>query len=83
MEYQYPYVYKVVKGQDEKGFKFFIRTDINEECVLHLKEGDVLLLELEDEEKVWFTCTTLLLIGEEFINPRHRLRMTKYGTCPP
>jgi hypothetical protein len=69
----------VVKGQDENGFKFFIRTDFNEECMFYLKEGDVLLFELEDKDKVWFTCTNLI-IAAEFIDRDYALGFTDYGS---
>jgi hypothetical protein len=79
VEYECPVVYKVVKGRDEKGFEFLIRTDINEESRHYLKEGDVLLFELEDNDNVWFTCTTLNTVSE-FLNRDYTLGKTAYGS---
>lgn len=72
-------IYKVVKGQDEKGFAFYIKTDIDEECMLYLKQGDVLLFELEYEDTVWFTCTTML-IGAKLMDTDYGLGATHYGS---
>jgi hypothetical protein len=74
-------IYKVIKGHDEKGFKFFITTDINEECMLYLKQGDFLLFEFEHEyiDKVWFTCTTML-IGAKTMDADYAVGVTYYGS---
>lgn len=82
VEYWFPdnpdAIYKVIKGHDANGFRFDIWLDADEKHSVYLKQGDILLFECEYEDKVWFTCTTML-IGAKVVDPDFALGVASYG----
>jgi hypothetical protein len=74
-------VYKVIKGEDDDEFCFnnmpYAIDDYEEE--IYLKKGCILLLEAELEDKVWFTCSNML-IGKKAMETYAAEGYTDYGS---